>query len=350
MASQKDYSNFEFLTEKDFREIFGEAASELLKENTFSWGNSLLLIEQMCDFFLKAATNSKLTGLVNEEQLYMLGFKLVFSLREFLLKEEIIFSIGATDPQNNTLSTTELHSKDLWENIHVNLKEQIIALNSDVEKFNPSKVNKRRSDMWKKVLQYGIHYVYRDDIYDKIPTRSGKGKRKIYRSFDPDTNVYIGFSGQKGDKYLWYYKKSNGYLNYNRGWLYEWFMSYVMNQHMAIMEQSLRQPNYQLEGMMNSASRENISGFRGGDYIARGRQYQAKMNNMQITTFNNIITTIQNIQKIIQEYKEDNDGNSKDASAKLANSFMQIFTHKETLNRSYGSYVNSILEQLKLKK
>ena len=78
-------------------------------------------------------------------------------------------------------------------------------------------------------------------------------------------------------------------LNFNRGWLYEWFNAYIQDEESYLeLQTSLKAGgNTPLKKMMNASAskRERIEGRKGGDFIEKGgRQIQAKMENQKILT------------------------------------------------------------------
>ena len=97
--------------------------------------------------------------------------------------------------------------------------------------------------------------------------------------------------------------------------------------------------------MMAGAERENIAGYKGGDYqLANGQFAQAKYGNKRIITFTSINTVIDNILYYIRQY-ETEETYSKES---LARDFIKTFTHKDTINDSYENITNTMLEQLKI--
>lgn len=330
-------NTYEFITQQDLKNIFGETSEIFLKSSEEMWATPINSIKSMCDLFMKLINLPN----ANMEEIYKFGFLIIKSTREFLLQESIDYIIGATSPDGTGLSFEKISSKDLFNHIEIDLNNEIIQLESNIEKYNPDKRNKRYSNSWSKVLKYGIHNKYNAKIIERIPqSKNPKETREIYRTTDPDTNVYIGFSGKLK---LYYYNRVVDFLNYNKGWLFEWYMAYVTNGHYFEMIQSLQKPDEQLFDLMWNSSRENISGVKGGDFIWGKQQYQAKMNNQQIITFKQIKKVVKDIQNNINKYSNINTDQNKE---KMAKGFMDIFTHKETLNKSYDKTLNGILKQL----
>ena len=340
--------NFEFLTENDFYDIFKEAGNILSKD--YSIMDPIEKIEYMCNFFKNELNSIS----VDTEKVYILGMKIIFSLRSFLFQESIIFSIGATSPDGNKLSVKEISQEELFKNITANLKSKQIELSSQLEKFDNNLVNQNLSELWKNVV-LAADFNW-DQGYDekKIYITSKNKRRYVYSKPGADTNVWVRYYMRQKRRYLTYYYNQGNFnlISYNQGWLYEWFQEYVSDienqkQLAAAFSKGDIKP---LSGMMSEKVRENVPGYKGGDYLRQEngvyQQIQAKMGNRRIITFKSIETVINEILIIINEYKKEI--KSGEAGNKIGNEFFKLFTDKQTINEGYDKIADEILTRLKV--
>ena len=97
--------------------------------------------------------------------------------------------------------------------------------------------------------------------------------------------------------------------------------------------------------MMSGAERENIPGYKGGDYqLANGKWAQAKYGNKRIITFTSIRTVISNVLKYITQFE----GQSNYSKEQLAKDLINTFTEHRTINESYDKITDTLLSSLKL--
>lgn len=334
---------FNYISYNDLIPIFEQSARQLLSEEKMLMMPPLEQIKMLCYSFQSALKNPN----IDQQQTYLLGAQIVFQLRSYLLQEEIYFSIGATSPDGQQLSSKMLTQNELLKNLQANLKSRAIELNSALENFDTSNIS-NLSDLWSKVINASTFDWNSDISYEKkMYTTSRRAKRYVYKKPDPDTNVWVRYYTRQKKRYLThYYDKGNfDLIAYNHGWLYEWFQEYMQDRQNALaLQAAFLTSSTPLQEMMKGVQRENIAGFKGGDYIdAMGRQVQAKLGNKRIIPFKSIESVIGKILSIIHLYENTN--NYQDMAQKLAN----LFTDTRTLNQSYDKVVDSILSQLNLK-
>lgn len=340
-------SSFKFIDYNDLDPIMKEAANELIIEERYNLLPPLQQIKTMCLLFQKfSLTNSNSQEMRKEA--YSLGAKIVFSLRSFLLQDEILFTIGAISPDGQRLSTTTYTQDQVLNNLHINLKNAQVELQSSLELFNSSNLD-TYSSLWPQILN-AASFEW-DEGYDqqKIYITSRNKRRKVYSKPGIDTNVWVRYYQRGRQRNLaYYYDKGNfNLVSYNNGWLYEWFQGYIQDpanaeQLAAAFKSGSNTP---LLGMMSNAKRDNIAGYKGGDYqLANGQFAQAKYGNKRIITFKSIHKVIDKILICIQQYEK----GGQHSKEQLAKDFSNIFTHKETINNSYMNIVDTMLKQLQL--
>lgn len=325
-----------------------EAANELISEEQYNVLPPLQQIKTMCLLFERFSPIDSNTAEMKKE-IYSLGAKIVFSLRSFLLQSEIVFTIGAISQNGQQLSTTSYAQDEVLRNLNVNLKNRQIELSTSLEKFNDNSLD-TYSSLWPQILNAASFDWKTGTKYEqKIYTTSRNKRKWVYRKMEPDTNVWVRYYMRQKQRMLsYYYDKGNFNLTqYNHGWLYEWFQAYIQDPENAeqLQQAFLSNSKTPLAGMMSGSVRENIPGYKGGDYqLANGIWAQAKYGNRRVVTFNSIKVVISSILSDIIKY-ESNKNYSKE---QLAQDLSKTFTDYRTINESYDKIVSTILSQLKL--
>lgn len=357
MATLVDKGTYEFINENDLKEILGDASSILLKDLDYEQMPMIKKIETLC----KSATlNIASTDSAQQKLGYKLGMMVVFSLREFLLQESLIFSIGATSPSSknallnaNTpvkLSIKEITLKDMFINTFANLKSKSIELSYELEKFDENNLSDL-SNLWNNIVNAASFEWEKGSNYNKKQYITSRGKTTwIYQKPDIDSNVYVRYYERQKRKYLtFYYKNSDKYTNYNAGWLYEWMLEYIneREENLTNLLDNFNSHNMTpLENMMSGKYKENIEGYKGGDFKIDAMQVQAKLGNRRIITFTSINKVLKNIQSIISEYQINI--NNSNAKNNMANKFLALFTHEDTyiLNKNYNEVINNMITNI----
>lgn len=340
-------AEFEFISFSDLSEIMKEAASELITEEQYEILPPLQQIKTMCLLFQKFSPINSNTPEMQKE-IYALGARIVFSLRSFLLQSEILFTIGAISPDGKQLSTTTYSQDEVLNNLNINLKSAQVELSSALETFNSEKLD-TYSSLWPQILT-AASYDW-DMGYDekRIYITSRKKRRYVYSKPGQDTNVWVRYYQRQKAKFFTYYYDKGGFnlVSYNHGWLYEWFQNYIQDPDNAQQIQSafLSGSKTPLQGMMSGAERENVPGYKGGDYqLANGKWAQAKYGNKRIITFASIRTVILDVLKYITQFE----GESSYSKEQLAKDLINTFTERRTINESYNKITNTLLSSLKL--
>ena len=340
-------TEFEFISFSDLSGMMKEAASELITEEQYEILPPLQQIKIMCLLFQKFSPIDSNTPEMRKE-IYALGAKIVFSLRSFLLQSEILFTIGAISPDGTQLSTTTYTQDQILNNLNINLKSSQVELSSALETFNSEKID-TYSSMWPQILN-AASYNW-DMGYDekRMYITSRKKRRYVYSKPGVDTNVWVRYYQRQKAKFFTYYYDKGGFnlVSYNHGWLYEWFQNYIQDPDNAeqLRNAFISGSKTPLFGMMSGAERENIPGYKGGDYqLANGKWVQAKYGNKRIITFTSIRTVISNVLKYITQFE----GQSNYSKEQLAKDLINTFTERRTINESYDKITDTLLSSLKL--
>ena len=286
----------------------------------------------------------------NFKQIIMVGGMVVFKMRQFLLQESIVFSLGATDEQG-TLYQRQLTQDELFQQIgnssrmamRSSLSSHALMLSRSLETFNAATESNFSQvgslNLWPKILKLAFDGPalknQGDDETDSRP--------EYYQKDSLDKNVYIRYAEGKRQLRLHYYGKKEKQF-FNKGWLYEWYMEYISQseEHERMLLQSIQKGS--LYPLFENKGMESIEGYRGGDYAtAQGQQIQAKYQNQQIITFTSILSVIQQIKIMLELWT-----GQQDVSA-LSQAFVNLFTSDDaSLNKLNKDY-NNIVEQQLLK-
>lgn len=356
MASNK----YNLITKEEVKELIGEELyKDIAEETILSTKKPLDLIYEYCVIF------EKLLSINEEEKAYLYGANLLFSIRSFILKEEIVYSLGVESDRGD-LKERILTQSEMLKQLKVKFATESLHLSSSLETFKKGdksikNVEATLNSIWKKVKSFTHGWGEKTNEHVK-------GKRENtywYRQRDPDKNVYFYFSQnpeeEPENKRVFYYRKEK---HYNMGWLYEWtregYEEAKINDKQTFLLNSL-QGDYGLESIIDgnkeygisSKKMDNKQGLRGGDYLRfyRGKMQnvQAKFGNTKIISFNNIKTSLKNLKQAIEVFRNTTDY-SKDK--RLVKDIEHIFTEKtkQTINQVGEDRVEELFKILKLKK
>lgn len=310
-------------TDEDVEEIYQDTNSSFVQYTT-----------KMCNLYLKyldIGTDSA------DKAAYSLGAVIIFNLRKFVTKKDIIMYIGGTDAENNNLKVLE---KPITEFINdpstFKITNSALELYSAIEKYeNLNKtINQRQSAVWKKILDASQakgsgDFITHNGADATIPLakkdRYGKDYRNLYQRIIIDTDVYYGFNG----KNLYsYYKMEDYFQFFNRGWLFEHFTNKWMHASAEGKAMIVDQVNseHPLAGIVGKT--DNVPGYQGGDVQYRGRDYQMKYGNQQIITKTSIKKCMNIIIKSLNEFEN----NKKRAKTILSRNLVELFTKEGNVN------------------
>ena len=180
-------------------------------------------------------------------------------------------------------------------------------------------------------------------------TRDRSEMSKYYPKITPDNRSYVKYSSKDNKIYKsFYYKKDNGeFINYNKGWIFEWGQNYLVNIN--------RKPevnNESLHTVMNlkQIKRENILGIRGGDIKNKiveknkivSQFQQVKYENLNFMSANQIIETLNAIINILATEKKSKNQIIKE----FRNIYIESSQVKEAIDSSSDRIINAKVEQL----
>ena len=284
------------------------------------------------------------------KQITLIGALLVFRVRQFLLQESIVFSLGATD-DHGQLFERQITQDELFERIgeqrlklRSSLSSNAIMLSKSLERYNSENFRQvGELNLWPSILKLAFGGPREKDNGNDI-----EGRPTYYQKDNADINVYVRYSQGKR-QILQYYYDRNKLTYFNRGWLYEWYMEYLAGNPMneSILAQSIRSNS--LAPLFEGRSIDSVEGYKGGDYIsATGQQMQAKYFNQQMITFTSIVTVLKEMQNIFQQWKSGY--NIEQAAQSFTSLFTDDATVIERLNTTYSDIINQQLLSLLNKK
>lgn len=292
----------------------------------------------------------------SQQSIYLAGTIFIFQLRSFLTQEDLLFNVGYwfTDDKAKTtrLASNFVNQKEIFsiKNIQGSITKEGFKIKEHLKNVESTKIlSAEASNVIMQVLNYGNFTRYTKKPQEFVIKTNGH-RHKAYHKNAPDTNVLVTFSGKNATENYYYNLVNRGtQINFNNGWLYEWASTYIANQGLRNLKNSmLKEPETPLSELMNTvAKRENIQGLQGGDYKGKingqQRQIQAKLNNAKIISLNNIYTSIVNIEKALTAwgtvYK------SRGFKKELSSKFAQTFTN-EKLNNQCDNLINKKLKEL----
>lgn len=270
----------------------------------------------------------------NFQQVMSIGALLVYKIREFLLDEQIYFSLGATD-ENGKLFEKQISQEELFnqKNIISSLDRHAVLFRDNLEHIESQEVGSL--NQWPEILQLAFNG------YGEGARVIEKNNDKYYGKSEADTDVYIRWTGGKKRIRNYYYSKELKY--FNRGWLYEWYMEYINSSNQA--EEKLQNSliNGSLSPLFYGKKMDAIPGTKGGDYEDKihNKQVQAKYGNKKIISYYSILQNIKKIFNILVVLKASYNIES------AAEKFSQLFTHDPSVpNRLNETYSNIINERL----
>lgn len=284
------------------------------------------------------------------KQISLIGALLVFRIRQFLLQESIIFSLGATDDKGR-LFERQVTQDELFERIgqqrlklRSSLSSHAIMLSKSLERYNSEDFKQvGELNLWPNILELAFGGPREKSNGNDIP-----GDPTFYQKDNADKNVYVRYSQGKRQILQHYYDRDK-LIYFNRGWLYEWYMEYLSKNPDNEIELSKHILKHSLAPLFEGHRVDAVEGYKGGDYIsASGQQMQAKYFNQQIITFTSIITVLKEMQNIFNIWK--NNYNIEQAAYSFEKLFTDDATVVERLNTTYSDIINQQLLSLLQKK
>lgn len=335
-------ASFDYINSQEFYEVCKLAGQSFIEERRNISSVPLDQILFMCKTYLviidkesgilKFNKSGKINKRSNQNKdnyrmVQLFGGKLLYKLREFLLNEQIYYLLGGHGPKGGNLGEKLVPQNAMLEGLRASLSSNALVLNHNLESLQSFNIltNDSIADMWQQILNWGINITRNKSSFKQIPRKPTKKdpdpKRPVYQNVSKDSNVYMGFANKQP---LWYYIEGGSQVQYNRGWLYEWYRAQTLRDTMSALAfiDKLGAVQHPIGLLVSSSGgRENIQGLKAGDFsvlsnalinydknaeqqLALGSQVQAKYNNQQIISFHNIKKSINAIYQLLNNYKK----------------------------------------------
>lgn len=354
---------FEIITKEDLNNLnISNSVQTMILEGVTTEQSSIESLRQivsnlknLIEKVMKTSTSSKKRSYTYSyaelrkntfRQITLVGALVVFRLREFLLQEQIIFSLGVTDSYGQ-LYERQISQDELFDKVvpggkrlkvRSSLSEHAILLSKSLETF---KVNENYQqvgelNLWPSILKL----AFDGPRIAKSGDDKKEGDTDYYQKDSADKNVYVRYSEGKKQILSYYYLKNGYFQYYNQGWLYEWYMEYLSSSAEA---------EKILQGFINKQSIEPIISkmdklevYKGGDYVSlKNQQMQAKYSNQQMISYVSILKVLKEIDDILSKWNEN--CSIKDMSEEFVKLFTNDTDAVDKLNNNYSKIIQDQL-------
>lgn len=293
-----------------------------------------------------------------EEKLMVFGAQLIYALRKFINKEEIIFHMATRTSKKSYKASAFVSQSEIMSQLSAVSKKAVgvsTAIKNDlINKNQYNAINKiKRQNLWTQVEYLAEPWVD-FETSNKIDVNRKEGEPHwAYQSLKRDMMVYISFHGKNANNYIKYYDKTgqgslDSLMVFNNGWLWQWYNKVLYGGtdeeylwvNDSIMSGSLRpiimEPDY-------------VRGTKEGDFQdLYKRQIQSKYDNNKIISYNNIRHVIYELQVSLIAYKSQEEG----ATQKLLDVLQEHFFPESVTvgNHFVNDIADELLAQLNAKK
>lgn len=345
---------------EDFsKNIIGDSASKVKTIQTYLY-NFLNLIEverrknkhQGGTYYI--LKNFKNNNNDVNKRIMLVGGRLVFLLRSFLTGEKIDFLLGGSDANNTSLYVVKEEQDTILTKLQSNMKEECLELESSLfslkslenssNKFEPQMKDFDFQSIWQQILNLADYtkISYSNYLFPPITLDNHEYYGKLSQDFD----VFISYrTSETGmvQKYGYYYKNKK-MINYNKGWLFQWYLDTILQNHIDNLTRGLSEGklNYLIQGT------ENIPGYQGGDSFIMNNnesqilhQYQIKYQNQTVISYTSIVTVLQRLQLALSTYNYEKEYLTKERIKRIA----KIFANKNLpkINKGYQKRLEDLL-------
>ena len=244
-------------------------------------------------------------NLEDEKERQIYGAQLIYSLRKFLVEQEIYFNFASPTLQKNAI----YNQREVLRNLSYQ-KEGIAVL---TEKLENEITNINNQDLRKENLKILLNQVL--DMYEKKEGIYKKRQRpiygielqerKVYQSQIDDKNIYyIWRTQRKRDIKAKYYLKDGKYILLDRGWLWQWLQAFYYSNEYQDKKDSI-DFNHDISPIIDK--RENILGTKQGDFQIGTQWIQAKMDNKIIISHKNIKRVLEELKQLLSTNSQEKD-------------------------------------------
>lgn len=301
-----------------------------------------------------------------EQQAYIFGGQLVYTLRKFFTEEDLQFHIGIVNngkyekdifiSQREVVRHFGRNSIDKRHYIGLigNMEHYLAALQGQKQSY----MSQSLVDKWKQIEELAeVRYGDLSKPYNQHQVELKKNRKTgraiyAYQKNKADMKVYLSFTRKKDSKKVVvrgkYYDISNGaashLMYFNNGWLWEWY-SHLMHSASADFIQQVH-TNIDLGDLsLLFGTRDRTPGLNEGDYKnAQWQWVQVKYNNERIISYNNIFQVVQSIAFYLKNYIGEMENAPKDFVQYCKDTFLP------TSLKNVSEYTEFLIEEQILSK
>lgn len=311
-----------------------------IQRHYFYWNNQMGLL------YNKGNNN---IGQEDEQKLMIFATQLIYTLRTFMMEEDIIFHMASKTKEGQYAASAFVPQSEILRSLSA-VSKKAIGVSNIIQKdlVNKHKNDTRfaisRKNLWNQVEDLATPQIDEQKSH-KIEMKKSKdgSPHYAYQSLKRDMMVYILYHGNKGNYTKYYDQNGDGrkesLMVFNNGWLWEWYNKILYSgsdmEYLYVNDSIM---NGSLKPIMMTP--DYIRGTKQGDFqMASGQQIQSKYNNTKIISYNNIRQVIYELKIGLEQYLIE----KSQSSEKLLNTLQEHFI-PETANNG-AQYANQIIDE-----
>ena len=268
-----------------------------------------------------------------ETQLMVFGARLIYTLRTFLLEEEITYHLATKNKEGGYEASAFIPQAEILKSFS-KVSRYSIGVTQSLQQnlINAHKkdniIQTKRKNMWSRIEYLSEANVRTGRNIGKIDLRKPNSKEAhwAYQNQKKDFYIYIKYYGGSQRKFEKYYDmdglgKRESLIHFNNGWLWQWYNEVLYSGtdgDYLMVEESLN------KGILKPIikGKDWVSGTKQGDFrTANNNWVQSKYGNTKIITYNNIRHVIFDLRSALSEYLAESTGTSE----KLINVLQEHF-------------------------
>lgn len=291
-----------------------------------------------------------------KKEVYVFGAQFLYTLREFLTGEEIIFHIGIKNSKGSYKDDIYVSQREVVKNFSAISGKDAVGLLKSVETKLKTLDNVKNKDgfisQWKTIESLAQVSINNLTENKEIFTNSSDKEVIAYQKAEKDTSVYGIKTTNKNNtdkehiasKY--YRFPNNDMRGFNDGWLWEWYDSLIHGADQSDNEKKITKIHNSLaQGILLPLfeTHDSTPGLRQGDYVNfNNRQVQNKYDNEKIISYVSIYESIEGLKKYLEGYIAN--ANANETSQDLVNYVKKTFFPK-TIDQVSDTIAQDILDK-----
>lgn len=346
----------EFISKAEFEQLFQPLGIDLYSESNGIIKPSLVKIQNYCNKFINeyniyisksglTTQGQNNTNLVSE--LLSSATFILYEIRSALIGEDIQFIIGTTSAKGNRITAQIYDQREVLSHLKLDLRnmEMHVKTKLTASQQQDSFLNSSILAQWGQVIQWATVPNWKE------AKKIGKdiSDHTTYEKLENDINIYFIYSGKR-HQLSTYYGEHKQY--FNRGWLFEWYLSYI-DSLMLIPNKNINdEDNWpaptSLSKMIGANRMDSVKGYKGGDIRLQNQAFQAKMGNHRIIRIGDLYNAIRDLNNILSKYLAGE--LTKQATAQeLSYLFTEYDSQTgivETINKDFNEITDDVLKGL----